>query len=200
MIMKIRISLLVCGLMYSIVSFISSADELEAVDMLVISNLDTKNVTSFSLINNNQNFENIILKPREQCYVNEGKILPKASRGHTTIKLADGAEVFIKKGTNSKRKIYPNQLAMANSQARFYIQQENLNSWMPVTDSQVKPRGVGFIPRHVVNEGKSVGYLLGISPSGKTEAEINAQSVKDSYIRPIFSCEDKAGGFEYSQG
>lgn len=192
--MKIRISLLVCGLMYSIVSFTSSMDELEVVDMLVINNLDTKNVTSFSLAHNGENLENIILKPKEQCYVNEGKFLSKTSKGHTTVKLADGAEVVIKKRINSKRKLYPNQLAMANNQSRFYIQQENLNSWMPVTDSLAKPKGVGFIPRHVFNDGKSIGYLLGISPEGKTEAEINSQSVKDSYAGAVFSCEDKASG------
>lgn len=198
--MKIRISLLVCGLMYSIVSFTSSLDELEVVDMLVINNLDTKNVTSFSLAHNGENLENIILKPKEQCYVNEGKFLSKTGTGHTTVKLADGAEVVIKKRISSKRKLYPNQLAMANNQSRFYIQQENLNSWMPVTDSLAKPKGVSFIPRHVFNDGKSIGYLLGISPEGKTEAEINSQSVKDSHIGSVLSCEDKVSGSEYPQG
>lgn len=181
--------------MYSIAGFTSPVDGLEVVDMLIINNLDAQNVISFSLIRSGGSLDSIILKPKERCYVNDGKFLPKTIKEQTTVKLADGSEVTIKRGADSARKLYPNQAAMANNQAGFYIQQDNLNSWMPVIDSQVKPEGVGFTPRYVFNEGKSVGYLLGISPEGKTEAEINSRSVKDSYAGSVFSCEDKASGF-----
>lgn len=193
--MKIKMSLLVCGLIYSIVGFTSSMGEAESIDMLVINNLDTQNMTSFSLIRNDGSLENIILKPKEQCYVNESKFLPKTSNEQTTVKLTDGSEVVIKRDNNLVRKLFLNQIAMTNNQARFYIQQDDLNSWMAVTDSQLKPQGVDFIPRHVFNEGKNIGYLLGISSDGKTETEIHSRSVKDSHVGSVFSCEDKASGF-----